>query len=216
MKTLIILVLIVSVTSCKSLPAVNPQVKSVGINRDTEFNPFLKSKFRLIHSIKASMPGENNMSLIGITAADPGQKSLQAVLMTVEGLVIFDACNTGGAVKINRGLSPLDSMDFAVALMKDISLIYYLPDYSESVSGSLDCGFSVNRFFCRDGMIIDMITQNGQSGKINQYDRSYNLVRTAEISRVNRDGIPVSVTLTAHGVFGYTLNLDLLEYEKMK
>ena len=211
-----ILIFIISITSCKSLPEVNPGVLSVEKKPDVEFNPFLNSKFRLIHSIKASMPGGNNSSLIGITVADPGSKSIQAVLMTVEGLVIFDACYSGGAITLNRGLPPLDSMDFAAALMRDISLVYFLPDYSDSISGAFDDGSSVRRFYRSDGMVVDVIARNGQTGKINLYDSSSSLARTAEISGINQDGVPGSITLTAHGFWGYTLKLDLLEYEAVK
>ena len=124
-KYLLLLLLVVSFSlSCKSLPVLKP---INNLKEQINFNPFLKTKYRLTHTIRVILPSNEKLIAIGITLADPVTQSVDAVLMTVEGFVLFDASFENSKLVINRTVPPFDSNDFAGTLISDIKLIYFLP-----------------------------------------------------------------------------------------
>ncbi len=210
---LLSIIFIFLVTSCKSLPVIMPIDSSDGMKTIIEYRPFLKNKSRLTHSIYAELPNGDNSSLIGVTVADPESGNLHAVLMSIEGLVLFDAEYKNNAININRAVPPLGSMDFAETMMQDISLFYFAPEYNNSKAGINEAGKFTRRFDNADGKTLYLTDNKDGTGFIYLYDSSYNLIRTVRLSKRNKDGIPENIKLISHGFFGYSLNLKLIEYE---
>jgi hypothetical protein len=78
--------------------------------RGKSFNlsfPFLKEKYRLVHSIENRMFGETQSVIIGVTLADPSTRVISCAIMTAEGMVLFEAESGPGTLKVNRALPPL-------------------------------------------------------------------------------------------------------------
>jgi hypothetical protein len=197
--------------SCKSLPV----IEQPGQYKENAFAGFyLKDKYQLTHSIKAELPNGDRLLLIGVTSVDPAQRFIRAVMMSVEGLVLLDVSCSSNTITVNRTIPAFESSDFAKALMDDLKLIYFAPEAKNPESGQLPDGRCIARFGCADGTTIDVITKSGEA-KINKYDSSYDLTRTVNIMQLNSNGLPQRLELAAHGLFGYTLFLELIGFEKM-
>jgi hypothetical protein len=194
--------------SCKSLPEIGP----AGTLKPGFPDPFIRGKYRLSHSIKAELPNGNEALLIGLTIADGTERAFDAVIMTVEGLVLFEAGYADGALHVDRCIPPFDSPAFANGLTDDLNLLYFMPDCAHAV-GSLE-GRHTMRYKCAD-TTIDVIEEMNGSMKINKYD-SNNLIRSINILSFNKEGIPDKLELTAHGFFGYSLYLELIGFEQIQ
>jgi len=110
-KTLLVplsLIFFINFFACSSLPVLE---HNYSVERADSF--FLKGKYRLTQSIKAELPDGNNALLIGITVVDTDAKTISAVLMTVEGIVLLDAEYKDTNISIIRSIPPFDSRDFA-------------------------------------------------------------------------------------------------------
>jgi hypothetical protein len=71
--------------ACNSLPKIEPDNSAeVKLNA-----PYLKEAYQLTHSIKADLPNGNYAVLIGLTEIEPSLKSINAVIMTVDGGLFF-------------------------------------------------------------------------------------------------------------------------------
>lgn len=205
--------IIISCKSLSGLPAIEKEINNElsGIDKI-----FLDEKYRLVHSIRTELPDKTISSLVGITLADPVSREIEAVLMTVEGLVVFEAKSGSGQVKIVRAVDQLNTDDFASALMEDISFIFFRPHCDIEFSGKLKDGSPVKRFIFKSKKIVDIVGRAESGVVVNMYDSSRNLIKTAVFSEMNNDGLPVSIELLAHGFFGYTMRLDLIEYERIE
>ena len=214
-KTFLYIIIITSGITCNTLPHINNTNPLYVQNYPVNYNPFLKNKTRLIHSIKADLPNGEAASIIGITVADPDLKTIHAVIMTIEGLVLFEGNYKNNAVTINRGIPPFDSADFASGVMNDICLIYFQPEGKNPETGWLENGSFVRRFNC-DNTIFDVISNQDGTGVISMYECGFRLKRTVKISMINQMGFPETFELQAHGIFGYSLYLELIQVEEIK
>ena len=197
--------------SCKSLPLIEQ-------GQPDKQHPytFLKSKYQVTHSIKAELPNNNKALLIGLTSIDPSLKSMHAVLMTVEGLVLFDVIYKDNIPRIDRAVPPFDSPDFSGGLLDDLKLIFFTPDGKIIESGILKNIGYVERYRSDDGTTTDVIAVKKGIAKINKYDYRNTLTRTAKIISATSEGVPREIELIAHGFLGYSLYLELINAERIK
>jgi hypothetical protein len=77
---------------------------------------------------------------MGVTELSSDPERIHAVMMTIEGLVLFDAL-FDGKLTINRGVAPFDSREFAEGLMDDIRLIFFKPAGNAVDAGLTEDGF---------------------------------------------------------------------------
>jgi hypothetical protein len=178
--------------------------------------PFLDGKWQLLHSIEATLPGGAKGGVMGVSIISPAGRTADCILMTIEGLVVFDARYDRQLV-VDRAIPPFDSDDFAQGLIKDIQLIFFPPQGPLAETGILENGSSICRHQQPGGQIVDVIIGNGQDWELRQYGRDLRLSRTVKAVYGKNDGasvpsgIPARLELTAHGHPGYTLTMDLLE-----
>lgn len=159
--------------------------------------------------------------LIGVTIISSRDKSAHCVLMTIEGLVVFDATYDGKLV-IKRALTPFDHGGFAAGLIDDIRLIFFVPEGPRLETGQAQNGASVCRYQNPDGRIIDLVIRGDRSWQIRRYSRQLRLTGTvsAFFSKKSptekQSVIPARLELKAHGVAGYNLNMNLVEAVELK
>ncbi|MBN2040534.1 MAG: hypothetical protein JW864_10850 [Spirochaetes bacterium] len=204
-------IICLTILYCKSLPVLKPDNQ----NNAEHNTPFLKKAYRLSHSIRVTLPNNESMVAIGVTVADPEKRSIDAVLMTVEGLVLFDISYREKKVIINRSLPDFENNNFAELLFDDIMLFYFVPGSREHESGQNNDGF-VNRYFCENNTVIDQIAFNNGSFEIKKYDSGNDQIRTVNIQSLNKEGIPEKAELIAYGFFGYSLNMELIDFEEIQ
>ncbi len=200
--------------SCGSLPKIESVDSNIYPHIKKECSlPFFAKKCRLVHSIEATLPDGSMSSAIGVAIADPDADTIHGVIMTIEGVVLFDALYSGGTLSIERGVPPFNSTDFAGSIMDDMRLIFFIPEGNPYETGKLENGALICRYRKDDGNVIDVVRNSDGSWELQQYSNYHNLLRTIRFFTPNKLGIPKEIELTAHGFFGYSLYFTLLEFE---
>ncbi len=209
-------ILIFGTISCTGLPKLDPVNSSIIPEIHKRCSAlFLNGRWEFIHSIEATMPNNKKSFIIGITVISPEIKRVESVIMTIEGLVLFDACYEQKVV-INRGIPPFDSVDFARHLMDDIKLMFFKPDGQIIEAGMLSSGEYVCRHKSNDGHFVDIVTNNVCAWEIRRYTPSAALRKTIKASHCktlpgsNGIRIPGRIELDDRGANGYSLTLELI------
>ena len=198
--------------SCGSLPDLRP-VNDYDARhlRAKCASSFLAAQWRFIHSIEAALPNGDRGSMMGVTVADPVTRSIHCVIMTIEGLVLFEA-KSGADMQVMRAIPPFDNMSFARSLMDDVSLVYFEPAM-EPYAGKVDeC--SVCRY--KDKVFTVDLLAKGGGWEIRKYSQGKSLIRVVKASDLTEDGLPRKIHLRAPGMPGYSLFLNLIEAERVK
>lgn len=170
-----------------------------------------------VHSIEAELTGRNHAFMLGITRISPQDRTIWAVMMTFEGMVLFDAIHDDSMV-INRAIPPFDSKFFAQGLMEDIGLIFFEPERNFFEVGTLGTGESICRFYTHEKMITDVTIGQYSHVTVNRYHR-HRLHRTVRLypGETQSDlSVFQRLELIAHGPVKYKMELNLLETELLK
>ncbi|MCJ7772673.1 MAG: hypothetical protein MUP22_06020 [Desulfobacterales bacterium] len=217
MKRRMFPLIILLVCSCQSLPMIQPFDKSSDEKEQEMCSIFFpKGKWQFIHSIEATMPDKKNAFIMGITNISSSTREIRIVMMTIEGLVLFDA-EYKGEIKINKGISPFDSYNFANGIIEDVKLIFLLPEGRIDQAGYLKDGSHVCRYKDDEGLIVDINYKQDSTWEIlkyNHYNKITRLVKTDSI--IEKQGkqksvIPQKIEMNAYGNHKYLLILDLIK-----
>ena len=215
MKGLPLLILIIFLSSCQTLPLINSPVSPADEKALTCPSPFLKEKYRLVHSIETHMAGDTQSVIIGITLADPSTRFVSCAIMTAEGMVLFDADSGPGTLKVNRALPPFDSADFAKNMIEDIKLIFFVPEGKIQKKGNLPDGATACRYLEENGNWIDVITDKSEGTAIKRYSSIGILKRQIKFNNT-AGNIYQSIELQANETFNYSLLMTLIEAQPVK
>jgi hypothetical protein len=172
---------------------------------------------RFVHSIKAELTGVNHAFMLGITQISTQNQTIWAVMMTFEGMVLFDAIYDDSMV-INRAIPPFDSEFFAQGLMEDIGLIFFEPEGNSFEVGTLGNGESICRFYTHEKFFTDVTFGQYSHVTVNRYHR-HRLHRTVRLypGETQSDMSAFQrLELIAHGPVKYKMELNLLETELLK
>ena len=200
-------------TACAGMPRINAvdtalASKTIKACEDA----FPDGKWQFAHVIEANLPGGRDAQLIGVTQVSSNPKRIHAVMMTIEGLVLFDALEDD-TLTINRSVSPFDSMGFARGLMEDIRFIFLKPDGAPMGVGITENGFEVCRYRVSDHAVIDVMVRPDCMFEIRQYENE-RLIRKV-VAELNPRAVPEKITFTAQEPAGYRLNLRLISAEQI-
>jgi hypothetical protein len=216
------LLVIFFVVSCSGLPRLDPVDPSLlPAIRSKCAAHFPKENWRFVHSIETTMPNGQKSIVIGVNLIYAQAKTIQSLIMTIEGLVIFDARHDQNGLTIHRAIPPFDSKKFARGLMNDVKLMFLKPDGRLIEVGAQTGDIHVCRY--RDenqvGSIVDIVVRNDHSWSIRQYSKGNSLTRSIDTyaCKASQDDyphlVPCRIELTAHGALAYTLYIELLEAE---
>jgi hypothetical protein len=215
MKGIPLLILIIFLFSCQTLPLINSPVSPVDEKALTCPSPFLKEKYRLVHAIETRVTGDTQSAIIGVTMADPSTRFISCAIMTAEGMVLFEAESGPGTLKITRALSPFDSADFAKNMIEDIKLIFFTPEGKIQKKGTLPDGAAICRYLEGNGDWIDVITDKSEGTAINRYSSIGILKRQIKFNK-KAGNIYQSIELQANEAFNYSLLMTLIEAQPVK
>jgi hypothetical protein len=219
MKGFLIFILAFFLVSCQALPKiidapVAPKGKDISICP----SPFLKQKQRLIHTIEVHMPAGIRSAIIGVTLADPNTRSVSSAIMTAEGVVLFEAEENMGSLKVIRALPPFDSEDFAKNMIDDIKLIFFTPQGKIHQAGVLPDGAAVCRWRKDDGSWIDVSSGQQEDMEIKRYSTGGVLKRHVKFNKKTGDNenIYQKIELHAKELSDYSLFMTLIEAQAVK
>ena len=200
-------------TACSAIPhiiAVDAALTPKTIkNCETVFN---KGTWQFAHVIEATLPGGRKSQLIGVTEVSSSPERIHAVMMTIEGLVLFDGLEDG-KLTINRGVAPFDSLSFAKGLMEDIRLMFLDPDGEPMGAGITDNGFEVCRYRISNDAVIDVMVRPDCMFEIRKYENEQ-LIRKV-VAELNSRSIPEKIEFVAYEPANYRLNLRLISAEQI-
>ena len=223
MKSITFLViLLLGTVSCTGLPKldpVNPSIMPEIHKRCADV--FLEGKWRFVHLIEFTMPGNKKSFLMGITVISPEERKIESVIMTIEGFVFLDAYYDQKVV-INRGIPPFDSIDFATGMMDDIKLMFFKPEGNFLEVSVFEDGSNVCRYKNSDGSVIDVITKSGCNWEIRKYDPSGAQTKTVKADHCkkvpdspNKIVFPGRIKLASQGIKRYALAFELQEAKRL-
>ena len=198
-------------TACAALPRIkaadNAQVlAAVSACNDA----FPQGKWQFTHVIRATLSDGGEAQLMGVTEISSNPEQIHAVMMTIEGLVLFDA-QEDGELTIKRGVAPFDSKAFARGLMEDIQLIFFKPA-GNPIVGLTEDGLPVCRYRVSDKIVVDVIA--GSDGNL-EILKCENERLTRRVTHESNP-LPEKITLTAYGPARYGLDLKLIDAEQIK
>ena len=196
--------------SCTSMPSIRPLPQTMETCRNCS-KPFFDIPHRLVHAIEVSLPGGGTDTVLGITAFDPADRSLRSTVITIEGLVLFDA-HYDKKLYVHRALPPFNAEHFAGYMMEDIRLIFFPPEGNPAEAGTLTDGSMICRYRGDGNMIEDVIVHTDNTWEITTYRNRFEKLRHLKAFSI-QDGVPAMLELTAFSQETYKLNLRLISSE---
>jgi hypothetical protein len=206
-------------TACSHLPEMQPagDLAAAKIEQICQ-DAFPKADWQFVHSIEAVMPGGKSAFLTGVAMIFPAKRSFRCLILTLEGLALFDA-EWDRQLTVNRAISPFDSKPFAEGLAGDIRLLFLRPPGSPIESGFLENGESLCRYPDSDGGIVEVVSGGNGNRLIRRYTHDLRLIRTVDMvpgENTGHDGVARKIELTAHGPQSYKLIMQLIEAVPIK
>lgn len=217
MKSVSILALTFFFVSCQALPVINNvPLPQTGKEDSICPSPFLKEKYRLIHTIEVQMAGDTRSAIIGVTLADPATRAVSCAIMTAEGMVLFEADADAGLLNVRRALPPFDSTSFAKNMIDDIKLIFFSPKGKIHQLGTLPDGANVCRWRKENGDWIDVSAHQQGNIDIKRYSAGGGLKRHVKFNNKAGENIYQSIELHAKELSNYSLFMTLIEAQPVK
>lgn len=207
------LVAVMVLNGCAQLPPIkllDPSQETAV--REACLRPFLTEKVRLIHAVKAVLPGGHEGTAIGFLVADPRNESFKSVLMTIEGVVLFDM-DYGKSLTVNRAVPPFDAPAFAGRMSEDIRLAFFHPGREPAAIGREKGGAAVCRFERDGGEFVDVVQHENGEMALRLYGAGQELRKNVRIPRLERPGLAEALEIRDAGWPSYSLHLRLLESE---
>jgi len=176
---------------------------------------FPQGNYQFVHLIEFSMAGGNHGTAMGVTVIK--NDTIESVLMTVEGFVLFSAVLTD-TLSVTRAVPPFDKPGFAEGMMADIKTIFLEPEgliqRGQQADGTPTC-----RLIKRDNHSLDIVNTDGQCQRLTVYsaDKKLQTIISGFDCTVKLDGnvIPEKLTLQSRKLGGYRLSLTLVSAEKI-
>ncbi len=214
----LILLLLCLPLACAHLPDIQPaETPSPSACSDCD-RVFPHGDWQLLHAIEATAPGGRKQTILGLNQMSSARRTAHCVMMTLEGMVLFEADYGSGAIDIRRAVAPFDRPGMAEGIIEDLRLIFFRPNRPGMQTGILPNGMRVCRWALSDGGTQDIEIQNNTHWVIHRYNRRHRIVRTVRPDPDqgrSAQGMPNHIILEAHGVAGYRLSISLVEAEPM-
>jgi hypothetical protein len=176
---------------------------------------FPQTAYRVVHTMEITLPMDNKTSLIGISQGDPQKNTMRSILISAEGLVLFDAeINGSDQLTIHRSLPPLEERDFAVGLFSDVRLMFGRPEVLAQTVGWLDNGLPICRYVQGDE-VRDVVLLPGPGGAWSQQRYQAEMLEkevsaTPPFSNV----FAQEMQLSKPGITGYQIRFELIRLEQ--
>jgi hypothetical protein len=212
------LVLLMLVASCSGqnkniLPEINHICDNIESSSQSPVF-FPSGRWQFVHTISFHLAKGGAGTAIGVLVLD--NKKIHCVLMTIEGLSLFEARSVEGQpIEIIRAVPPFDDQEFAAGLMGDVRTIFQKPP-GEAEGACLANGTSVFRYSAA-GQVIDILPRQDGCWTMHTYSEQViaRTIQTNSCRMVNSTVIPENINLVAYGLTGYTLDMHLISVEKL-
>ncbi len=211
-------------SGCGGLAPVKPvsQTDKADIARRCRAH-FPDRPWQLVQSLTAYLPNGEIRNAVSVTRIYPEDLRIRCVIMSLEGIVLFNGQQYDNRLEVKRAVPPFDSNEFAEALFDDIRLVFFRPSGSIIETGTDPAGTPVCRYEL-DGSqgFADMLFAGKQRIRIRRYGPGKKLLKTVKAcyapdcmpSDLEPDtDLPGKIEITHHGFLGYRLVMDLIRAE---
>ncbi len=174
---------------------------------------FPRGNWQFLHALEATVPGGKKQTILGLSQISSGDRSIHCVMMTIEGMVLFEA-DYDGAIEIKRAVPPFDKPGIAEGIIEDLRLIFFVPELPHRETGTRTRSERVCRYPLPGGGAEDIEIDSDDRWTIYKYNRRNRVIRTVQSKNERAEstrGMPSQITLEAHGLTGYRLHLSLIE-----
>jgi hypothetical protein len=217
MKTLFLLLFASMLTvACAGLPEIHQSGDHAAATHEGAAceRIFPQGRWQFTHAIEARPPGGSQQTMIGVIRMSHRDRSFECAMMTLEGLVLFEAHYDGRTIAIRKAVPPLDAPGLAQGLVADILLVFFAPRQRPTVSGTLPDNSEICRYAVEDRGTQDIVVHPDGRWQIRRYSANKRLTRTITTDgseTVNPHGFPSLLELEAHGPARYGLKMRLVE-----
>jgi hypothetical protein len=172
---------------------------------------FPAESWESVHMIEATIRGWGSYSLLGVTKGEPSERSLQSLLLTPEGFVLFDAEFREDDISVRKAVAPFDSPAFARGLMEDVTLLFFPPQekpttWRKKTDGTMTC-------YWEDpyGFRTEVKGSIDTGWRIKYKDRRGEVIKEVFLSGPFVDGLASHIELNATHPASYQLKMTLLQ-----
>lgn len=209
--------LLLAPLACSHLPEIQPVQDASTYTDESCSRVYPRGDWQFLHSIEASPPAGDKMTILGLSQLSSATGTLHCVMMTVEGVVLFEA-EYNGAIDVQRAIPPFDKPGMAEGIVDDLKLIFLQPEAAGVIVGRLDSGDRVCRYALPDGSVQDIAFSAPAHWRIVRYNKRHRPVRTVApvpAQGLSSRGMANQIVLKAPGMIGYQLKITLLEAEPL-
>ena len=138
--------------------------------------------------------------------------AMHNVLLSPEGVALFDASLVGDKILVRRALPPFNRRGFADGLVDDVKATFRAPDGEPAVVGHGDSGSGLCRWRLAEERTTDVELRGSKPAWIRNF-KGRSLVREVALSGDPDGGFYPDVLLRVPGMGGYTLRMRLISHE---
>ena len=216
---------------CLLLPACGlPHLQAVSPERQARVSErcqdvFLHAPWQMLHSIRTVLPNGEQQSAIAVIQVYPDTPLIRCVMMSIEGIVLFEG-RYDGDITVNRAIPPFDEEKFAETLFSDIRLAFCPPEAHAEKIGLLESRTPGCRYQTKDGGFVEVALKAESSWTLRRYSSRGRRQQTIEASLPASGNaaapagaahaIPESIKILHHGLFSYSLTLDLIRAKPLE
>jgi hypothetical protein len=199
--------------ACTHLPAIQPMDADRRPSLETDCRShFPQGRWQLVHTIGARLYGGRQATFTGVVVLSTREGSIHCVLMTLEGMVLFEAEDDGHKTIVRRAFGPFDNDHFARGVMDDIRFLFFEPEGGMIAAGIYGDGVRVCRYQGRRETIVDLMELADGGWRMRQYDGRGKVLRCVTADRVDSRGISPRMIIDAgSGRRAYRLSMNLVE-----
>ncbi len=177
-----------------------------------------RGDWQFVHSIDFSMADGSGSTVMGVTTLTG--TATTCVLMTLEGLTLFEAVSSPGTgLLVQRAVPPFDKPTFAQGLVDDVRSIFSPPPAATMRYGFLADRVPACRYSDHNGRTTDILPTKDGCWQIQTYTQEQTLERSITAQSCRKEGdtlIPGYLELKGFGHNGYTLKMTLIQADNLK
>ena len=179
---------------------------------------FLQTPWQMLHSIRSVLPNGEQQTAMAVIRVYPQKPLIRCVMMSIEGIVLFEG-RYDGEITVSRAIPPFDAENFAETLFSDIRLAFCPPPAGAEKIGFMPDRTPACRYQTKDDGFVEVALKAEGSWTIRRYSPHGRKQQTIEADAPTSENaapadaaqpIPTSLKILHHGLFSYSLNLDLI------
>ncbi len=163
-----------------------------------------------VHKIEADLRGASSF-LIGVTKGEPSERTLQSVLLSPEGFILFDAVRTDNGIVVRKAVAPFDSPAFAQGLMEDVTLLFLPPKAKPTGWGKETNGTMICKWENPENPHTEITGSMERGWSILRRDKYGEVMKEIVLSGPFLNGLASCVEYRAFKPAPYTLRMTLIQ-----